>query len=95
MAVRRFRTGVRWMLNWPVRWILRRYGLPDLPEMRRVLRACARKGLTLGAAPRYREMLALHDPSRLSLSTALRTVTSATPNSLVSFTSDGIAWPAG
>jgi hypothetical protein len=49
---------------------LRRHGLPDLPEVRRDLRAWSLWGSTLGAVPSARKLRALHDQA---LTAVLRT----------------------
>lgn len=41
--------------------MLRRTGLPDIPEVRRLLRACWLKGLTLGGVPGRQEMRAIRE----------------------------------
>ncbi len=48
-------------MDWHVRWMLRRHGLPDIPEVRRLLRAACRKGWTSGAAPSLQEMCAIRE----------------------------------
>lgn len=57
--------------NWYMRWMLRRYELPDLPEVRRALWAWWRKGWTFGAAPSSAELRALHQEAVAAVIRAL------------------------
>ena len=43
-----------WLLDWPIRRLLRRRGLPDIPEVRRLMRAAGQKDFTFGTAPSQR-----------------------------------------
>ncbi len=57
---------IRRLLDWPMQRQLRRSGLPDLPEVRRALRAWSAWGwshwcFTLRPVPSRRELRALHD----------------------------------
>lgn len=70
---KRVRAGpaIIWLPDWPVRWMLRRHGLPDIPEVRRLLRASWRKGFTFGAAPGNQEMCAIREKALAAVIHAL------------------------
>lgn len=58
--------AARQLLDWPIsrllhHWLLRRSDLPDIPEVRRLLRATFQKGFTFGAAPSQQKMRALRE----------------------------------
>ena len=59
------------LLNWPVRRSLRRNGLPDIPETRRLLRAARLRGFTFGAGPSPQKIRAIRDEA---LTAVLRTL---------------------
>lgn len=54
------------LLDWRLRRVRTRSGLPDTPEMRRFMRAAWWNGFTFGAAYR-RELPALREAARSSL----------------------------
>lgn len=45
------RAAVRRLLDWHLRSVTRREGMPDLPEIRAWARACWVRGFTFGALP--------------------------------------------
>ncbi len=57
--------------DWRGRWMLRRNELPDIPEVRRVLRAWSRKGWTFGAAPSAQKLRTLHKEALAAIIRAL------------------------
>ena|SRR6266702_5047436 len=64
--------------EWPMRWMLRRSGLPDLPEVRRVMRIAWQRGFTLRAAPSKQKMRAIREQALSALSRALQVRNGAT-----------------
>jgi hypothetical protein len=69
----RARAAITRLLDWPVRRLLRRCGLLDIPEVRRPLRAAGQKGFTFGAAPSHQKMRAIREQ-------AVKAVLRATPD---------------
>jgi len=60
------------MLDWPMRRILRRWGLPDIPEVRRLMRTAWHKGFCwFGAVPSQQEMRTIREQSLAAVSRAL------------------------
>ncbi len=47
----RFKAAAARLLDWHLRVIRRRWGAPDLPELRRLMRASWVNGFTFGAYP--------------------------------------------
>jgi len=56
------KTAIGRILDWRLRSVLRRSGLPDLPEVRKLMRASYWHGFTFGAAY-ARELPALREQS--------------------------------
>lgn len=55
------------VLDWHTRRLLRHHGLPDIPEVRLLLRAAWLKGFTFGAAPGEQRMRAIRENAVLAL----------------------------
>ncbi len=81
--LKRVRADARWLLDWHVRWMLRRSGLPDIPEVRLLLRIAWQKGSTFGATPNQPKMRAIREQVLAAASRALPDK-SGTPDSLPS-----------
>jgi hypothetical protein len=70
-VLKRIRAGARWLVDWPVRWMVRRSGLPHIPEVRLLPRTAWQKGLTFGAAPDQSKMRAVREQALVASSRAL------------------------
>jgi len=58
-------------LDWHLRVVLRRSGLPDLPEVRRLTRASWLNGFTFGAYPGRQGVRAIRDEARDAIGRSL------------------------
>jgi hypothetical protein len=58
------------LLDWRLRRTLRRYDLPDLPEVRAYMRAAWWRGFTFGACPGDRKMAAIRVQARVAMAKA-------------------------
>jgi hypothetical protein len=62
--------AVTWMLDWYVRWMLRGSRMPNIPEVRLLLRISWRKGFMFGSGPNQQKMRAIREQALAAVSRA-------------------------